>query len=298
MKHFVRKALIKSAHYLEIGAKRFQSAADKVIPAKQVFLKDCEQSGWQNIRPCFVLSTGRSGTRLLTDILLSAPDAMPLHEPRPELYRPSRLAYEQLKDQPEIFREVFKSAREEYLLKAIQQEKIYVETNNQCTFFAPIIRDIFPKAIFIHIVRHPGAFVRSGIRRKWYSGSHSHDIGRIEPLTEPLKAQWPAFSLIEKNGWLWNETNQYIEDFKSSIPAEICLTVKAEDLFANPEASKQIFTFLTLNGFQESLVRKMLRKPVNPQRKGNFPKYSDWTAEDKTALKQVCPLAEKYGYQL
>lgn len=298
MKKIIRKSLIDLAHRLEVGAKRLRSAADKAIPEKRIFLHDCEAQGWRNLRPCFVLSTGRSGTRLLNDLLLLSEDALPEHEPRPELYRPSRRAYEDIEQHPEIYREVFKSAREEYLLKAAQQEKVYIETNNQCTFFAPVMRDIFPHAVFIHLVRHPGDFVRSGIRRKWYTGAHSHDIGRIVPVAGEMRDRWAELSLIEKNGWLWNETNRFIEDFRRTVPAEAFLFVKAEALFRDPAVTREIFDFLRIGGYQEKTVRKVIGTPVNVQKKGHFPAYRDWPEADKTKLKKVAPRAAAYHYDL
>jgi hypothetical protein len=187
MKYILRRTLINATHRLESLAKQLRGAADKVLPEKRLFLGDCEAQNWENIRPCFVLSTGRCGTLLLNNILTLSPDANALHVPQPEMHRPSRRAYEQVTQQPEIFREVFKSAREEYLLAAARQDKVYIETNNQVTFFAPIICDVFPRTVFIHLVRHPGSFVRSGIRRKWYTGNNPYDVGRIVPQEDELK---------------------------------------------------------------------------------------------------------------
>ena len=298
MKNFLRKSLIDTAHLLEVFAKQLRGAADKVIPEKRLFLLDCEAQNWENVRPCFVLSTGRSGTLLLNNVLAFSPNASPLHEPVPELYRPSRLAYEKISHSPKIFREVFKSAREEYILKAARQDKVYIETNNQCTFFAPVIRDIFPNAIFIHLVRHPGSFVRSGIRRKWYTGEHSHDIGRIVPLNGELKENWETLSLIEKNAWLWNETNKFIEDFKKDLPPESCLYVKAEQLFKDIKITEKIYNFIGLEEFNRKKVAKAIRKPANVQKKGDFPPYKNWPQADKERLKKMAPLAARYNYEL
>lgn len=298
MKHILRKMLLDFAYRSEVIARRLRSAADKVLPEKRLFLQDCESQNWENIRPCFVLSTGRCGTLLLNNLLSLSPDAIALHEPHPELSRPSRRAYEQIFREPQIFREVFKSAREEYLLTSVRQDKVYVETSHQCTFFAPVIRDVFPQAVFIHLVRHPGNFVRTGIRRKWYTGEHSHDVGRITPLSGGVKDSWEKLSLLEKNAWLWNETNQFIEDFKKTIPAYCSLFVKAEELFKNVETCQEIYRFVGIGRFKEKKVRKVIRKPVNIQRKGNFPEYKDWPENEKFLLKKMVPLAEEYGYKL
>lgn len=292
-----RRLLLNAAHRLESWGKQLRGAADKIIPQKRLFLLDCEQQNWQNVRPGFVLSTGRSGTLLLNNLLLLSPDAQPLHEPRPELYRPSRLAYEQLPDKAEVFREVFKSAREEYLLAAARQGKVYVETNNQITFFAPIIRDVFPRAVFIHLIRHPGDFVRSGIRRKWYTGQHSHDIGRIVPMESPLREEWAALPPIARMAWLWNETNRFIIEFLKSIPPGEQLQVMAENLFSDPQETARIYQFLQLGGYNRRKVQKLLKKPVNVQRKGQFPRYAEWPEADKELLHQYAPLARKFGYR-
>jgi hypothetical protein len=298
MRQFIRRKLIETAIFFEHLSKQLYGAADKVVPEKKLFLYDLEQQNWESIRPCFVLSTGRCGTELLNRLFLLSPDADTHHEPTPELVRASKRAYEELSHAPEIFREVFKSAREEYLLKSARQDKIYIETNNKVTFFAPIIRDVFPKTIFIHLVRHPGSFVRSGIRRKWYTTDHSHDAGRIVPLSGEWKKRWATMSPIEKNGWLWNETNQYIENYLRTLTPDNYIFVKAEDLFQNPDETKRIFEFIGLSGYSPKKVEKIISKPVNAQKKGQFPPYREWPDSDKAALKRVAPLADKYGYQL
>lgn len=296
-KNSKRRMLLAIAEQLESLGKLFRGAADKVLPTRRIMLADCERQHWRNIRPpCFVLSTGRSGTLLLTRLLQLSPDAYPLHEPRPELFRTSRRAYEEIHRTPEIFREVFKSAREEYVLRAAQLDRVYIETNNQITFFAPVIADVFPGAPFLHLVRHPGDFVRSGIRRKWYEGSHSHEIGRIVPADKAGKTAWEGWSQIKKIGWLWNETNSFIEAFAQTLPDGRMMLVKSEDLFREADVAEAIFRFLNLTGYDRKRVGRVIGKPMNVQRKGHFPHFDEWSEADKTALARVTPLADKYGY--
>ena len=294
----VSKFLIDFSGFLDFSAKKISGAAFRLSPEMAISQADCEDQNWQNVRPCFVLSTGRNGTLLLNNLLQSAKNVFPIHQPSPELMRPSKLAYENISTHAEIFREIFKSAREEYLLQAARRQKVFIETNNRITFFAPIIRDVFPNSVFIHLVRHPGDFVRSGIRRKWYSGEHDHDIGRIVPTSGEMKKLWQELSLIEKIGWLWNETNQFIEDFQKKKSPEDFMFVKAEELFSQPQITKNTFSFLKLDGFESKAVTKVLKKPANVQRKGHFPKYENWDNNDKERLRRFVPLAEKYGYQV
>lgn len=259
---------------------------------------DCERQDWQNARPCFVLSTGRSGTLMLTRLLESSQQVMAVHQPRPELIRPSKLAYEHIAKSPDVFREVFKSAREEYLLDAMRRQKTFVETNNRITFFAPVIKAVFPRSVFIHLVRHPGDFVRSGIRRGWYSGTHDHDIGRIIPTDSELTQKWPDLTQIERIAWLWNETNRFIEEFKTSLPPEEVLLIRAEDLFAEVSIVKQIFDFLHLGDLSDKAVSNVLKRPANVQKKGAFPPYASWKKAEKRELKAMAQLSPQYGYEL
>ncbi|MFZ0390088.1 MAG: sulfotransferase, partial [Calditrichia bacterium] len=267
-------------------------------PESEVTLADCELQNWQNVRPCFVLSTGRSGTLLLNQLLQLSPAAAAHHQPSPELIRASKRAYEEIRQSPEVFCEVLKSAREELILQAAQRNKVYIETNNRITFFAPVIPDVFPQAVFIHLTRHPGAFVRSGIRRRWYSGKHEHDVGRPEPLEPEMKTKWKQFTQVEKIGWLWNETNRFIEDFKKEVNPERVLQIKAENLFSDPQTTEKIFAFLHLPPISRQRIAKKLKTPVNVQKKGEFPKYSDWPPEIKEQLRKVVPIASRYGYSL
>ncbi|MBN1464396.1 sulfotransferase [candidate division KSB1 bacterium] len=294
MKLFIYRRLLKIADFFNRLTRTADGAAQRLLPLKRISLAACEGEKWQNVRPCFVLSTGRSGTLLLTKLLSLSPHLAVAHQPRPELIRASKLAFERVQDSPEVFRETLKSAREELLLEALRHDQIFVETNNRITFFAPVIRDVFPHARFIHLVRHPGDFVRSGIRRGWYSDKHEHDIGRIVPTGQAQKL-WDAWTPIEKIGWLWNETNQFIEEVKSALPADAFLFVKAEDLFADAEVTRNIFSFLGAPAPSLNTIRKNLR-PENVQKKGDYPRYRDWPDEDKRLLFQIAPLMEKYGY--
>ena len=79
-----------------------------------------------------------------------------------------------------LIKEVYFSGREEYLRYAFKTENRLIETNNGISFFAPILAEIFPTALFVHLYRHPGEFTRSGIRRDYFTGS-IEDIRRISP---------------------------------------------------------------------------------------------------------------------
>ena len=295
MKRFIYRQLLKSSRSFEYLSRKAEGAAYRLLPGQKETIASCEAQNWTNVRPCFVLSTGRSGTLLLTKLLELSPQLAVWHQPRPELVRASKAAYENIKHSPKVYQETFKSAREELVLEALIHDQTFVETNNRTTFFAPIIRDVFPNAVFIHLVRHPGDFVRSGIRRQWYSDKHDHDIGRIVPQTSPVKERWNSMTPIEKIAWLWNETNQFIENVKKTVPPQDMLFIKAEALFSNVAVTQQIFEFLGTECPSASLIKKNL-KPVNVQKKGDYPPFAVWPQEDQQKLRDIAPLMHQYNY--
>ncbi|MBN1997372.1 sulfotransferase [candidate division KSB1 bacterium] len=291
-----RRFLFFLADICDMMQKKLRGAANRISPELLLTQFECERQNWRNVRPCFVLSTGRCGTLLLNRLLLFSPDAYAVHHPEPELVRPSKFAYEKIKSHPEIFAQILKACREELVFRAAQRGKVYIETNNRITFFAPAIQSVFPQAVYIHLVRHPGEFVRSGIRRQWYSGSNAHDLGRITPVSAQELDDWKNFTHIEKIGWLWNETNKFIENFTAKLESSRYIFIKAENLFLDPSITKIIYEFCRLQGFNEDKIRRFLKKPVNKQKKGDFPEYKDWTDSQREQLYKSAPLMLKYGY--
>lgn len=213
---------------------------------------------------CFVLSTGRCGTKLLTNIFESHQDVLAFHEPIPELIYFNKFAYENHETEHESLLKMIDIARYEYIRKAFLLEKHYVETNNGITFFAYQLAQLYPNSKFIHLIRHPLAFVRSGYSRGWYKGKIEYDEGKIQPVSDN-NITWHQLSRVGKIAWLWNETNSFIHEFKKDLPAHRVITVTAEALFKDTEVIAGIFKFLNLPPIHDRIVDKFLARKVNKQ---------------------------------
>lgn len=247
---------------------------------------------------CYVLSTGRCGTHLLTKLLSTNPRIDALHVPAPELLYQSKLTYLFGHEQPECYRIAAFHSRYELVKSSYLSGGIFVETNNRITFYAPFLAEIFKKACFIHLVRNPAHFVRSGLRRGYYC-HHSGDEGRIVPRPQdPICKHWGKLSQTEKISWLWNATNQYIEEFKKIVGIDRVATIRAEDLFSNPEVTVELFQFIGTDSIPTKRIRRIISRPTNVQRAGNIPRYEDWPDSQKEQIKTYTPLANLYGYKL
>jgi hypothetical protein len=243
---------------------------------------------------CFVLSTGRCGTAFLTEILRRSDMLSVHHAPKPELEFLSSLVHH-APPEPAALDLAVLAARFELLVDAYRSGAMYVETNNRITFFAPALARLLPNARFVHVVRNPADFVRSGMRRGYYAeGVVQHQ--RLKPADD---AEWSSYSELEKITWEWNEINGFIERFKASMPERRVLTLRSEALFREPDAMISLLEFVGA-GNDDALVGAVRRgkfKPVNQQTKGSFPRYEQWPEADKAALRRLATLAPTYGYE-
>ncbi|MFN8486677.1 MAG: sulfotransferase [Caldilineaceae bacterium] len=245
---------------------------------------------------CFVLSTGRCGTELLTRILEKCPNVDVQHQPTPELIYLSKLAYWEAEDRSGCMKLAAFHARYDIIEDCYIRNVIYVETNNRITFYAPYLAELFPNAQFIHLIRHPGDFVRSGLRRGYYVGSDT-DRGRIVPhKNSSIAQQWLLMSQIEKIAWLWNETNSYIEVFKNNVPTRKIMSVRAEDLFSNVTVTEKICEFIGVKPPTHKWIGKRIAKPTNIQLTGNISDFTKWPEEKRELLRKWTPLAQHYEY--
>jgi hypothetical protein len=248
----------------------------------------------QTLRPVFVLSTGRCGTKWLTDLLRHSRQLRVNHSDYPELIRQGVLAYRGYASNPEMFQEIVRACRDGYLAQAHSLGQLYVETNNRITFLAPAVKRVYPGARFIHLVRHPADFVRSGLRRGWYEGV-AHDEGRIVNLDDP--DGWQGLTGLERIAWLWNETNRFIESFLAEQPAPDKLTVLSEAMFTDEAVSREIIEFIGATDLVDKDIEKVLRRRVNVQKGGRkVNRYEEWSEEEKTLLWHRANLAQRYGY--
>lgn len=250
--------------------------------------------------PIFFLSTGRTGTKWFSNLFSDIKGFKVLHSPKPDLAIQNKLAYELINkeldtDLKENFlKELFIVAREQYLRYSYKSEKTIIETNNHITFFAPVLYQLFPNAKFVHLYRHPGEFVRSGIRREWYIGDN--EINNKLIVSNAEHTEWKNYSQLQKISWLWCETNAFIEKFHTDNPEALFTSFNFNEL--NKENVEKLCDFL---GFKISgkKISKALGKKVNVQSKGNVSEYSNWTDKQKQELNSICSsLASKYNYSL
>ncbi len=94
-----------------------------------VNLEEVDADSLSLVEAVFVLSTGRCGTRWLTELLRKDSRMRVNHDDYPELLRESRLAYEGYFRNPQLFQEILRATRDGYLLDAYRRKQHYVDPN-------------------------------------------------------------------------------------------------------------------------------------------------------------------------
>ncbi len=266
----------------------------------------------EEYRPVFFLSTGRTGTEFFTKLLSNSETVQVYHSPsslfcnaQSELIEQGKVAYEMymkygFNDERanKLVSQIFMASREDLLYKTYLHNKIYIETNNRITFLAPALKYIFPNARFVYLHRHPGEFIRSGIRRKYYKSNSIHELGRLIPLDETKYFnQWSKFDDIQKIAWLWSETNNFIDNYLKTLDSNDYFRFDFNQL--NTSNIENLLDFLEIKDINSQLIKKSIDNPTNIQKTGSFSKYKEWNQNDKNKVFDLCgELSLQYGYKL
>jgi hypothetical protein len=253
---------------------------------------------WTGAHALFFLSTGRTGTTSLTRLLENCPAAHAVHEPQPQLFGERKRAY--LGDDPgdEWIAEKFRDARAVQIGKARKAGLLYAETSAFLSFFTPTIHEIMPNARFVFSHRHPGEFVRSGVRRNWYV-SHPNDATRLTPRPGTAAAEaWEDWGQFEKICWLWAAFNEECLRCYGLLDPGRRMTVPSQQLWDNPvDVSERIFRFVALEPPSPEAIRATYEVRHNSQTRGDFDHFEDWPEDQKATLYRIAgPVMRKLGY--
>jgi hypothetical protein len=268
------------------------------LPGKALVRKTLGRAAWRGAPCCFALSTGRAGSHTLTSLLNLSPQVRAFHEPAPQLLAETLDAFHHVWDDPDRFREVLIDAKSVDIGIARLRGKIYAETSNRMSFLAPVIAELFPRAMFIYLHRHPADVVRSGMRRGWYH-NHPWDPYRMFPaMHDAASAAWPDWDSFAKTCWYWHSINEFCLKFIGSIAPERCLMLSFEELMdADSDAWMKIYGLLDVEPPHLYAVREVLSRRENEQKTGRFAAPSEWNdAQWEVMQRIVGQTAQKLGY--
>ena len=261
---------------------------------------------YREYSPVFILSTGRAGSRFLALLSDCAPNVTAFHEPRPTFQYFSDYAFHH-QEEEKILTNMIDAGRMESILDVFIKGNIYVESNQCLTFFAPVISKLYEKSKFVHVVRHPGDFVRSAVMKGWHKNDSIWEAGRVKAAD---RARWERMDQIQQLSWVWETTNRFIHEFMDRLSPGRGLTKRFENLVEDTGEVGELLEFMGAGFIETEKIREMQAKrvnalhihagePPNMKKVSDFPPYREWDEGMKGKLKEITgALAKQYGYRL
>lgn len=271
----------------------------------------------------FGAGTGRCGTMTLANALNAEPDGACLHEGQirrgvevgeqwlPFLTLQNLVAYHD----PDRAEALFRDARGSLPEEARQRGVSFL--GDIAYNYAPFVRvipEVFPDAKLLVFFRDGRHFVRSAYTSElpdpmpvgWLDPDRPRsrreryvELGRLRPRDsdEPDSA-WTGMTPLERNAWLWAETNRLILDGLAAWPAERVHAIRFEAFFADPLAGyAAVRAFLELPGPVPDACRAVFAARINARRSSALPPVDAWSAAQRAAFDlHAGAVSDRLGY--
>ena len=155
----------------------------------------------------------------------------------------------------------------------------YAEANVYLERFLPIMKEVFPDAILVHIHRDPKNVIRSILNRNWYNTpeDNKHPVMDVK--------DWNSLTQFEKACWYVRQTN---ESLLLSCQHRLVYEKMVNDLGYLIKHLR----YLNIPVYPR-LAEPEFRKKINVNYCYKFPDYSEWSAENKASFHSICDLTNK-----
>lgn len=208
----------------------------------------------------FIVGTGRSGTKFFAEFFSQLDSAtLALHEPQPDLFDLGMGKFRESLSRKDIIREITKS-RVEVLRNSAFKNNRYVESNPNCSLLLPEIKDAFPNAKFIIIIRNLDSYLTSAMNKNpivsqpdiFFYGENDGRLRLRATDIDPHFCGWEELPRVQKIAWYWNFINTILVRY-SIEHADQCLVVAFEDIFCECN-EKRAETLSRILDFTDSKV--------------------------------------------
>ena len=262
--------------------------------------------------PVFILGTGRCGTLQMAKLLQGIPSIEVHHEylfenilKTASLFRMGAVRFNEVID-------VLKNNHESAIYYS--SANYWVDSSNALPWIVEPLRQLFPNAKFIHLLRDGRKVVSSFYHKfsdKMYENSSVKvvkqwlDSGKktVEPPSEkkywrpfPVEnelyyREFGVFNQFQRLSYYWVDCNMRIHDSLLSVPNEQKLTVKLEDVIVDSDVLAKFLN--VFNVPYEEKYMDSLKKPVNVA----APKDFLLTEQERMEFKQIAGTAMNlFGY--
>lgn len=251
----------------------------------------------------FVLSTGRTGTVSLANILNTASGVYSIHEPKPSrryhIY--SRLVYENKLEKRKIAEKYFKHRIK--LIKKKDFEK-YIEVNPFFWMAGQVLGEHINNLRILHITRDIKPYIKSRINfgahgwHRWIIDFIPFYHLNISKYHVNDKINWEDINKFEKIAWRWVFFNRIIEENSKINPY---LRIRFEDIFMRDKIKKEMSLIKISDFFKIKLkindCLDLINKIENPSKKFKLNSFEQLDENTKLNIYKITHQNRKqYGY--
>ena len=227
----------------------------------------------------FILGFGRSGTAFMAEFLNKATGAHVIHEPVFEDFYAHTRAHFNPKA-AESYMQNFRK-KEIYLRMRKTPPGVYGEVNGNLRCHTVAIRNAFPEAALIHLVRDGRDVVRSHVSRRTMTIKNPFSM-RIHPIPSDLwSSRWGEMDRFAKICWYWQEENKRLR-----------MTVGKLVQFESILSDYDYFYAEILEPCGVQIDKKTWQNSVPTPRNitshFKMPQWNDWSPAQKKTFIDIC----------
>jgi hypothetical protein len=263
-----------------------------------------------NTQPIFILGSGRSGTLQIAELFQSTEVVESHHEYLFESMLKPSVLYKMNQISDEDIRSILK----EVYVPAIHysSNEFWVDSSNALPWIVKPLYDLFPNAIFIHLIRDGRKVVSSffhkfegiiyddncvSILMNWLEGNDiipppEKKYWRPMPLPEDaLYKDFCSYDRFERLCYYWKEVNVSIQSSFAFIPEAQKYTFKLEDIVSDESKLKSFFNAAKVP--YDNIYFQTLKRPVNVEK----PKNNLLSSDEKIKFNRLChDTMQKFEY--
>ncbi|MDA3898045.1 MAG: sulfotransferase domain-containing protein [Desulfobacteraceae bacterium] len=244
----------------------------------------------------FILSTGRSGTQFLSNLLSQIDDrTLVMHEP--DFYYDIGVL-EKSKNSKQYASDYINNFRKFSIYDRIDGNEVegYGEVTGTLRFHSEALRGVFPNAKIMLMSRDGRDVIRSVMGWPEFYGKESKGAYNLTPQQDDKYFdKWHDMTRFEKLCWSWQNSNRSMLSLIQ--PNEI---FQFEKIISSYEYFKtRVLDKLELNVSEQQWTDSVNRKSPNSTKQYDFPHWADWSESQKETFMSICgPIMEKLDYDL
>jgi len=228
----------------------------KMIKTKlQFWITNEKVNEWiKNKKIFFILAIGRSGTMFLSQLLNKSQNALVVHEKVRSDFRAYKEAFYSEKNAYKYFH---KFRKKEIFLRNMKEDiEVYGEVNSVLRRHCNAIKNGFPTAKIIHLIRDGTDVVRSMMSRQTMTNKDKNTKNIAPKKGDLWYNNWEEMTRFERLCWYWDIENRYLNK-------NVEILIKFEDILSSYEYFKEkVLDFLGLN-ISKEIWQKEVNVPQN-----------------------------------